>query len=615
MQMSRSLSRRQVLQNAIGLAAATSLDGWASVASAESHAWLSGAFTQSAGSSGQNPQLVPPGPMTQAALAVTTQTAGTIGPGFAGLSYEKMSLCWAFFLLSDQVGMTLFRGLGQSLLRIGGTSVDSFIWTPNGVGNTWLQVAPSDVAMFAAFVKAVGWQCLYGVNLAGAANGTTTPDMAADEVACAVEEFGSSLFGIEIGNEPDVYGIPGYYFAGNWSLPQYIALWREFRAAIVARCPGVSVTGPAASWNAATWTIPYGQAVVPPGEISCITQHYYRANGNAPTSTAANMITPDARLATYLATLQAGSKKLGVPYRMAECNSYDSGGASGISNSYASSLWVIDFLFNCAQAGAAGVNLHGGGNSNGYQPIADLNGHVTAARPEYYGIMMFTMAGQGTLCSTQLSVGTLNVTAYAVQAANGNTNLMIVNKDLVQNLQLAIQLPGSAASATLVEMTQLSAGAATPQLTATDGVMIQGTSVTLGSTFVPGTPYTLTANGTQLSCYVPALSAVLITIVPTPAGPNLVSVQLTVKGNASTVVVGGTLQMIATGSYSDGSTAVLPDSLGNRVTGWNTSNHAVAKVSTAGHVTAVGLGPVTITAQIGNLTAFPCAITVVAASQ
>ena len=173
------------------------------------------------------------------------------------------------------------------------------------------QVAPSDVAMFAQFVKAAGWQCLYGVNLAGAANGTTTPQLAAEEVACAVEEFGPSLFGIEIGNEPDVYGIPGYYFAGNWSLPQYIALWQEFRAAIVAMCPGVNVTGPAASWNAATWTIPYGQAVVPAGQISCITQHYYRANGSSPTSTAALLLTPDTRLTNYLTTLQNGAKQLG----------------------------------------------------------------------------------------------------------------------------------------------------------------------------------------------------------------------------------------------------------------------------------------------------------------
>jgi hypothetical protein len=274
---------------------------------------------------------------------------------------------------------------------------------------------------------------------------------------------------------------------------------------------------------------------------------------------------------------------------------------------------VIDFLFNCAQGGAVGVNLHGGGNSNGYTPIADWNGVVQGARPEYYGILFFTMAGPGTLCATQLSAGSLNATAYAVQAASGNLNLVIVNKDPVQNLQLTIQLPQSVASATLLEMTQLSGGAVTPQLTATSGVMIQGSAVNLGSPFVAGAPYTLTTDGSQLNCYVPALSAVLIQVVPVPPGPTLISVYLEGKQGATTIVLGGTLQFTAYGNYSDGSVGSLPDAYGNSVTLWNTSNHAIAKISTLGHATAMGVGTVNIEATVGTMMAGPCQVTVVAA--
>ena len=613
MKMSFSPSRRQMLLSGVALAAATSLDGWGSVTSTEWDAWSSGGNGESAGSSIENPQLVPSGPMTQASLTVTTQAAGTIGPAFAGLSYEKLAIQWPFFDPSNAVGISLFRGLGPSLLRIGGSSVDQFVWTPNGAGHTDLQVAPSDVALVAAFVKATGWQCLYGINLGGAANGTTTPALAAAEVACAVEQFGSSLFGIEIGNEPDVYGLAGYYYAGHWSLAEYLTLWGQFRSAIVARNPGVSITGPAASYNVATWTIPYGQAVVPAGEITCLTQHYYRANGQSATSTAALLVTPDAALGKELAVLEAGAKSLGVPYRMTECNSYYDGGASGASNSYASSLWVIDFLFNCVQFGAAGANLHGGGNSDGYTPIADSDGVVMSVRPEYYGILFFTLAGPGTLYATQLSVGSLNITAYAVKAASGNLNLILVNKEQIQNLELTVQLPQSANSASLLEMTQLSEGAASPELTAIQGVMIQGASVSLGSAFSTGAGYTLTANGSQLNCYIPALSAVLIKIIPTPIGPNLVSAYLEAKGGATTIVLGGTLQFTVYGNYSDGSVAALPDAHGNTVTGWNTSNHAIAKISTLGHVTAMSLGQVNIEATVGNLAAHTYEVTVVAA--
>ena len=74
-------------------------------------------------------------------------------------------------------------------------------------------------------------------------------------------------------------------------------------------------------------------------------------------------------LQTDLGILNAGAQQLGIPYRISECNSFFNGGAAGVSNSYASSLWVLDFLFNAAMGGATGVNMHGGGNAPGYTPI------------------------------------------------------------------------------------------------------------------------------------------------------------------------------------------------------------------------------------------------------
>jgi hypothetical protein len=138
---------------------------------------------------------------------------------------------------------------------------------------------------------------------------------------------------------------------------------------------------------------------------------------------------------------------------------------------------------------------------------------VTGARPEFYGILLFTLAGQGTLLTTQISAGSLNVTAYAVKAASGGLNLIIVNKDLTQNLQLTAQLPSSAKSAKLLAMTQLTSGATAPDLSATAGVTLQDASVDPDGAFSPAAAYTLEPSASQLTCYVPALSAVLIQIV------------------------------------------------------------------------------------------------------
>jgi hypothetical protein len=493
-----AITRRQVLEGTVALAASSLMFA----CSSSNHTTVPQAV----------PQPVPTGPLTQASLVVTATAAGSIGPAFAGLSYEKSELYTPTFSASNANLVGMFDRLGPSILRIGGNSVDRNVWTPNGPGQTEGQIAPSDVYSLAAFVKAAGWRCLYGINLGGAATGATTPVLAAAEVAYAAEQFGSSLVAIEIGNEPDLYGDTGNYFAGNWSLSQFLTLWGEFRAAILASTPSVPITGPADAGNESTWTVPFGRNVTT-NEITLLTQHYYRANGQLATSTAAYLITPDPALIADLAILEAGAQSIGAPYRMSECNSFYNGGSSGVSDSYASSLWVIDYLFNCAQSGASGVNFHGGGDGPGYTPIADNNGAVVEARPEFYGILLFTLAGQGTLYETQISAGSLNVTAYAVKTTSGGLNLVVVNKDLTQNLQLTAQLPQSASSATLLAMTQLTTGATAPDLSATSGVTIQGASVNPDGTFSPGASYTLEPSGSQLTCYVPALSAVLIQIV------------------------------------------------------------------------------------------------------
>jgi hypothetical protein len=241
-----------------------------------------------------------------------------------------------------------------------------------------------------------------------------------------------------------------------------------------------------------------------------LTQHYYRGNGQSSSATAANLISSDSNLTNCLGLLNTGANSIRVPFRIGECNSYFNGGAPGVSNVYASSLWILDFLFNCAQGGAAGANLHGGGDVNSYSPIADNSGVVVEARPLFYGMKLFTLAGQGTLVQTNLSVGGINATAYAIKSPGSGVNLVVVNKDATQNLQLSISMPQSANSANLVTMTQLSSGATGPSLSATSGVTIQNATINADGGFTPSAGYDLTVNGSQIDCYVPALSAVLI---------------------------------------------------------------------------------------------------------
>jgi len=89
-------------------------------------------------------------------------------------------------------------------------------------------------------------------------------------------------------------------------------------------------------------------------------------------------------------------------------------------------------------------------------------------------------------------------------------NIVVVNKDTSQNLELTISLPQNASSASLITMTQNTPGMAGPSLTATSGVAIQNSAISPDGTSHPSSSYNLSTGGSQITCYVPALSAILI---------------------------------------------------------------------------------------------------------
>jgi hypothetical protein len=98
------------------------------------------------------------------------------------------------------------------------------------------------------------------------------------------------------------------------------------------------------------------------------------------------------------------------------------------------------------------------------------------------------------------------------------------------------------------------------------------------------------------------------TLIVSPGARVLVSAYL--HANANTMVTGGLLQFTVYGTYSDGSVSLLPDAEGSGLIDWNTTNHAVAKVTSIGHVTAMGAGTVNIEAYIGAIQSSPWTVTV-----
>jgi len=454
---------------------------------------------------GQSLQPAPEGALADATVAVTRESDGKIGSAFAGFSYEKAELTHPLMEPGDSGLIALFKLLGPSILRIGGDSSDKMSWAPLAPNTVYPNVDRAQVDRLAKFVRATGWRCLYTVNLAGSAKGTQTPEKAADEAAYAAQAFGPDLVGIEIGNEPDAYHRPGRQYADKpWDLERYEALWNQYRTAILAKTPGLVITGPAAG-HLAVWTIPFSKAQTK-AKLALLTDHYYAGRGHSRAAfTGEILVSPDTLLASNLKLMRDAQNETGIPFYIGETNSF-AGSVPGVSDSYAASLWIIDFLFNCAQGGAMGAALHGGGSA-AYSPLADDRSRVTEIKPEFYGILLFTMAGTGTLERTTVSAGGRNVTAYAVRTETG-TNIVVVNKDAATSLKLDLQLPSAAQSADALCLDQHGPGG--PSLAAKSGVVIQGSAVETDGRFSPGEGFALAPDGAHLHCFVPRLSAVLI---------------------------------------------------------------------------------------------------------
>ena len=162
-------------------------------------------------------------------IAVNHGSAGSVGTGFAGFSYEKSMVGAGMFDPNDAALVKLFRLLGTGYLRVGGNEVDIVNWNSAGAGGSATEIGPSDVTKLAAFAKATGWRVIYGINLK-----TNTPANAASEAAFAAHALGKNLVAFEIGNEPNVYDTEAAYEAS----------FNTYTAAIRGKVPAAVFDGP-----------------------------------------------------------------------------------------------------------------------------------------------------------------------------------------------------------------------------------------------------------------------------------------------------------------------------------------------------------------------------------
>jgi len=441
-------------------------------------------------------------------LTITVRTdrpAYSIAPDFMGLGYEISSVSRPGLLsASNKVYVQLVRTLStRGVIRIGGNTSDfarySAADTPvsSAFGTVVNDAVLNDLG---GFLEATGWKLIWGLNLG---KGSEADAIAEAQAVLAIA--GRNLLAFEIGNEPDLFSNAKHRKPG-YTYDDWITEYRSYKNALRARFPQIPFAGPDAAGKT-DWVTRFAKDEGK--DIVLLTQHYYR-EGQNPTSTIEKLLGSDPKLQPRLDQLSAASKTSGLRYRICEVNSFSGGGRPGVSDTMAGALWALDYMFTLANYGCSGVNMETGVNHrdfiSSYSPIGDDEQGHYSVKPEYYGMLAFSLAGKGRLLETQMDSTAPEVKTYATQPDRGMLTLTSINKGSAPRaLTLAI---GETMKGKRASVIRLSA----PSVDANTGVTLGGAEVAATGTWEPSKPEVAQVYNRRLEINLPAASAVIVQI-------------------------------------------------------------------------------------------------------
>ena len=422
-----------------------------------------------------------------------------IAQDFIGFGYESSAVAReGYFSPSNAHLVQLYRTLGpHGLVRIGGNVSDHTRFVPDGAAQVQSEKGTTVINQkvlqdFGDFLRATGWKAMWGLNL-----GTGTKEAAVEEALAVHRALGDRLQSLEIGNEVDL--LPRFK-----SYDSYYQAYQEYKVAIRSLLPQAAFSGPDVAGNT-QWAVDF--AASDGKEIKLLTHHYYRTGARKPDATIETLLAPDPAFRAKLRILQRTRSEWGADFRINEVNSFYGGGKPGVSDTFASALWCLDFMFQVAAYGCEGVNLETDINQmawvSHYSPIfRDASGQLIA-RPEYYGMLAFAVAGKGALVKLTASPTDANLTTYATRNSAGSLWVTAVNKDLSRQVTLELVLPPGRSKAEAYRLTA-------PSIGSRDQVTLARAQVSAQGAWSPGPAEKIVVSEAVASLQVPAASAVLV---------------------------------------------------------------------------------------------------------
>jgi hypothetical protein len=431
------------------------------------------------------------------------QRLRTIPADYMGLGFEASSVAMNLLSADNRAYVQFVRNLGrQGVIRVGGNVSDFSVYDAKGPSKFLPKdtvLTPENFRQLRTFLDATGWKLIWGLNL-----GTGKLDNAVEEARAVTDAVGDRLLALEIGNEPDLFAHAGHR-TGTWDYEHWHADYSRFKTAIRAALPHAPFAGPDIAGGALDWM--EGFARDEGSDIALLTAHHYITGQANPAATQDLMLQEDKKYQPVLAKFQAIAQAARLPWRLCETASFSGGGKVGVSDSFAASLWALDYLFVLASFGCSGVNMETGVNHLGwishYTPISDdLAGHYGAA-PEYYGLLTFSQAAKGEQIALNCDTGGINLTAYATRQKPGALTVTVINKDTARDAAVDVTGAGALKQARVTRLTA-------PSLTALNSVTLGGATVSADGTWSGGKsdPVRIVAGKAMLD--VPAGSAALL---------------------------------------------------------------------------------------------------------
>jgi len=464
---------------------------------------------------------------TVAAQVGATPSGQVMPPGFVGLSFEYRAIHVYTGRDPDAVNpvlVALLRGLapGQApVLRIGGDSTDSTWWPMRGVippGGINYSLTKGWLRTTQALARVLGARLIMGINLE-----SDRPALAAAEARAIVEGIGTQYIeALEIGNEADLYGAFPWFrdhrghtvFArpSSYNFADFASDFARWKAVL----PSLPLAGPA--FSSANWMGGLDGFLTAEPAVQLVTFHRYPLRGCVTNLTdpfyasIAKLLDDQssAGLAQQVAPYTTIAHAHGAQFRLDELNSAACSGRFGVSNTFASALWVLDTLFNMAAVGVDGVNIHTLPGAP-YEPFTFTHhDHTWSAfvHPIYYGMTMFAQAFPPGAQLLPVTAPPGAVKVWATEAPDGHTRVVLINKDDRTQSLVQLQLPGDQTPATVSALLA-------PTIGSSSGVTLAGQTFGLRTTtgILPGTPQTTSVspdNGVY-SVELPPASALLLT--------------------------------------------------------------------------------------------------------